>query len=101
MNKLLVLAVAAIALAACSNNPVVRGAATTVIQERQAMNDNQARLSLLSLCDMSVGSKNRALSPSEAAMVEAMCGGEDIDQFTPEDLQKALTVLKGFNPPTE
>jgi hypothetical protein len=34
-------------------------------------------------------------------MVEALCGGEEIDNFTAEDLQKALTVLKGLNPPTE
>lgn len=67
-------------LSAC-NTPQVLGVTSTVVTERRAMNDAQARITLDLLCDISVGAKNRVLSAEQRRLVEANCGGVEEPQI--------------------
>ena len=45
------------------------------IEARRQMNDEQARLTVVALCDIAVGSYWRVLSEEQRALVDRVCGG--------------------------
>ncbi len=51
-------------------------AVTAGAQKRMQFNDSKARVLMLSLCDMSVGSYNRALGQGQRDAVATLCGGQ-------------------------
>ncbi len=60
------------ALPACTQIETLSAAA---IQQRRAMNDLQARLTLAATCDISLGAYFRELSELERHYVGLVCGG--------------------------
>jgi hypothetical protein len=43
-------------------------------ERRQRMNDIQARATMLAVCDISIGSSIRELSPAERTLADRVCG---------------------------
>lgn len=63
-------AVVVVLLSGCA---AVRGYTETAVQMRKEMNDQQAQLSVLALCDMSVGSFIRVLDDQQRTLVLQVC----------------------------
>jgi hypothetical protein len=72
MKRLYAGVVCGLLVAGCAQ---VRPLVDQGIEARRRMNDEQARLSIISLCDIAVGSYWRVLSAEQRALVDRVCGG--------------------------
>jgi hypothetical protein len=64
----------------------VQVAGHTAIQHRKLMNDLQAQATMLALCDLSIGSFFRQLTPEQRLLVARSCAGPvDLGQPAPPD----------------
>ncbi len=88
--------VLALFLAGCS--AAQEAFVTAGAQKRMDFNDGKARVLMLSLCDMSLGSYNRALNQGQRDAVMTICGGQKAvtakDILTLRGLMDAMRLTK-------
>ncbi len=75
-------------LAACT--PVQKAAIQASVQAAMDAKDTEALVLKQGLCGISIGAKNRVLTPAERRHAEGMCGGDGEDPITLDDLRRFL-----------
>lgn len=89
--KKLFIALMLIGLVGCSTaeNAAVRTAIATGVEAKKNFNDNKARLSILAVCDMTIGAYYR-LAVIEQYAVAAVCGGQPLPILQPPLVEKGI-----------
>jgi hypothetical protein len=84
---LLGLAVVALAVPGCAELATYGASAA---EHRRTMNDLQARLTMASMCDVSLGAYHRELNEAERQLVTEVCGGGGLDASQSRVLSKVI-----------
>ena len=103
MHRQIAVAIAVVALPACSMIPyytevkaVADAGIATAMNDRREFNDKKLVVNLAALCDTSIGAVNRHPDIDVREFIDRLCGG-DGEGISPDRLSEVLRTLDELN----